>query len=153
MDKNSKQKTTWRFLEVFILSNGHYFGFESTTIHSWYLTRSTVDIISSISIIKQFYFNLFCFLEVPKTCFKELGYFAPMILEKLRQDFLEIYPNEIFIRNSYIKYLQTNQNEISTIKFTNQNKQSTINSDFRQKIKWIPEENILSMKTFFELLN
>ncbi len=76
-----------------------------------------------------------------------------MILEKLRQDFLEIYPNEIFIRNSYIKYLQTNQNEISTIKFTNQNKQSTINSDFRQKIKWIPEENILSMKTFFELLN
>jgi len=151
VDKNSKQKTTWRFLEVFILSNGHYFGFESTTNHSWYLTRSTVDIISSISIMKQIVFNLFSFHKVPKNRFKELGYFAPMILEKLRQDFLEIYPNEIFIRNSYIKYLHTNQNEITTIKFTNQNKQSAINSDFMQKMNWIPEENILSMKTFFEL--
>jgi len=52
MNKSSQQKTTWRFLEIFLLSNGHYFGFEPTTIHSWYLTRSTVDIISSIFIIK-----------------------------------------------------------------------------------------------------
>jgi hypothetical protein len=47
-----------------------------------------------------------------------------MIFEKLRQDFLDIYPNELFIRNSYIKYLKTNQlneNQISTIKFNNHN--------------------------------
>ncbi|CAF1054959.1 unnamed protein product [Rotaria sordida] len=103
LQQNSKLKTTWRFLEIFILSNGHYFGFESTTIHSWYLTRSIVDIIS-----------------IPKNRFKELGSFAPMIFEKLREDFLDIFPNEIFIRNSYIKYLQTNklnENEISIIKF------------------------------------
>jgi len=45
-----------------------------------------------------------------------------MIFEKLRQDFLDIYPNELFIRNSYIKYLKTNQlneNQISTIKYNN----------------------------------
>jgi len=75
------------------------------------------------------YFNLhlffiFLFFVVPKNCFKEFGYFAPMIFEKLRQDFLDIYPNELFIRNSYIKYLKTNQlneNQISTIKFNNHN--------------------------------
>ncbi|CAF4564540.1 unnamed protein product [Rotaria sp. Silwood1] len=102
-EKCSKPKTTWRFLQIFVLSNGHYFGFESTTIHSWYLTHSTVDIIS-----------------IPKHHFKELGSFAPMIFEKLREDFLDIFPNEILIRNSYIKYLQTNksnEHEISTIKF------------------------------------
>ena len=47
INKKSNFKTTWRCLEIFTLLNGHYFGFESTTIHAWYLTRSTVDIISS----------------------------------------------------------------------------------------------------------
>jgi len=58
MNKISQEKITWRFLEIFILSNGHYFGFESTTIHSWYLTQSIVDIISSIFIIELFNLNL-----------------------------------------------------------------------------------------------
>jgi len=88
------------------------------------------------------------FFIVSKNRFKELGYFAPMIFEKLRQDFLDIYPNEIFIRNSYIKYLKMNkfnQNEISTIQFSNYTKQSIINNhdnDFLQKIN----QNILSTK-------
>jgi len=88
------------------------------------------------------------FFIVSKNRFKELGYFAPMIFEKLCQDFLDIYPNEIFIRNSYIKYLKMNkfnQNEISTIQFSNYTKQSIINNhdnDFLQKIN----QNILSTK-------
>ncbi|CAF2857682.1 unnamed protein product [Rotaria sp. Silwood2] len=139
-ESNSKLKTTWRFLEIFVLSNGHYFGFETTTIHSWYLTRSTVDIIS-----------------IPKKRFKELGSFAPMIFEKLRQDFLDIFPDESFIRNSYIKYLQTNksnENEISTIKFSDHKKRSTINNQDMENINWIPEQNILSIKKiiFFFIL-
>ncbi|CAF3243817.1 unnamed protein product [Rotaria socialis] len=125
-----KQRTTWRFLEIFLLSNGHYFGFESTTIHSWYLTRSIVDIVS-----------------IPKRRFEKLGSFAPVIFEKLRQDFLDIFPSETFIRNSYIKNLQANkpnENEIS--KISNHKKQSTINSHNFEKIQWIPEQNILSKK-------
>jgi hypothetical protein len=138
------KRTTWRFLEIFLLSTGHYFGFESTTHHSWYLTRSIVDIISSIFILKYSHLNL-SFLIVPKTRFKELGYFAPMIFEKLRQDFLDIYPDEISIRHSYIKYLKinpSNENDISIIKF----KRSIINNNLLQKINWIPEQNILSTK-------
>jgi hypothetical protein len=70
------------------------------------------------------------FFKVPKTRFKELGNFAPMIFEKIRQDFLDIYPNENFIRNSYIKYLKINNNH---------------DIDRIQKINWTPEQNILSM--------
>jgi hypothetical protein len=68
-----------------------------------------------------------------------------MIFEKLRQDFLDIYPTETFIRNSYIKYLkmnQLNENDISIIKFNNHKKHHE--NDFTQKINWIPEQNILS---------
>ena len=87
------------------------------------------------------------FFKVPKTRFKELGNFASMIFEKLRQDFLDIYPNENFIRNSYIKYLKINNNH---------KKRSDINNhdiDRTQKINWIPEQNILSMmKTILDFL-
>ncbi|CAF1231595.1 unnamed protein product [Rotaria magnacalcarata] len=125
-----KQRTTWRFLEIFLLSNGHYFGFEPTTIHSWYLTRSVVDIAS-----------------IPKSRFEKLGSFAPVVFEKLRQDFLDIFPNEAFIRNSYIKNLQINKsNENETSKISNHKKQSTINSHNFEKMQWIPEQNILSKK-------
>ncbi|CAF1300649.1 unnamed protein product [Adineta steineri] len=127
MNKNSKLKTTWHFLNVFTLSDGHYFGFESTTNHAWYLTRSTVDIIS-----------------IPKNRFKELGYFAPMIFNKLRQDYLDIYPNEDFIRDLYIKHIKTNENDMSTIKINNQKQRITINN--LNKMNWIPEQNILSIK-------
>ncbi|UJR26754.1 hypothetical protein I4U23_008069 [Adineta vaga] len=127
--KATKGKTAWRFLDIFNLSNGHYFGFESTTTHAWYLARTIVDIIS-----------------IPKIRFKELGHFAPMIFEKLRVDFLDIYPNENFIRNSFIKYLRTNksnENELLTMKFSNQKQRIVRNND--NNIKWIPEQNLLSM--------
>jgi hypothetical protein len=88
------------------------------------------------SLSKYFIFiSSFLFFIVPKTCFKEFGYFARMIFEKLRQDFLDIYPNEIFIRNSYIKYLKTNQsneNQIST--YTKQSIIIKHNNDLLQNI-------------------
>jgi hypothetical protein len=148
-EKDKNLQTTWRFLEVFTLSNGHYFGFESTTIHRWYLTRGTVDIVSSIIILIQLFASFF--FEVPKSRFKELGSFAPMIFEKLRQDFLNIYPTELFIRNSYIKNLK-NTKEISTIKFNTNKKRLTSTNhdvDFLQKLNWIPEQNILRKKKRF----
>jgi hypothetical protein len=57
--QENHQRTIWHFLEIFLLSNGHYFGFESTTNHSWYLTRSIVDIISSIFILNEIYLHFF----------------------------------------------------------------------------------------------
>jgi hypothetical protein len=135
----NNKRTTWRFLEIFLLSNGHYFGFESTTNHSWYLTRNIVDIISSILILTS---SIYSSSLVRKDRFKELGSFALMIFEKLRQDFLDIYPSEFFIRNSYIKNLQMNQsneNQFSTIANKHEN-------HFLQKINRIPEQRILSTK-------
>jgi hypothetical protein len=79
---------------------------------------------------------------VPKVRFKEFGSFAPMIFEKLRQDFLDIYPSEFVIRNSYIKYLETNQsneNEFSSITNKHEN-------HFLEKINRSPEQIILSIK-------
>lgn len=69
-----------------------------------------------------------------------MGYFARMILEKLRQDFLDIYPNKTFIRNSYIKDLQINE-----IKFNNYIKQSIIKNQKNDILKTI-NQNILSTK-------
>ena len=78
-----------------------------------------------------------------------------MILEKLRQDFLDIYPSEYSIRSSYIKYLKTNENEMSIIKFISHRKLSNPNShniDFMERINWIPEKNILSTKSKYSFL-
>ena len=67
-----------------------------------------------------------------------------MIFEKLRQDFLDIYPTENFIRNSYIKYLKMNKIN-GNDEFNNHKKRSNNHDiNFIQKINWIPEQNILS---------
>ncbi|CAF0732606.1 unnamed protein product [Adineta ricciae] len=127
--QENEKGITWRFLEVFILSNGHYFGFEPVTTHAWYLTRTIVDIIS-----------------IPKDRFKQLGHFASMVFEKLREDFLDMYPNTNSIRQSYIKYLQTNQSsekDFVTVKF--KNKKQPIISTSHEKINWIPKQNLLSI--------
>lgn len=82
---------------------------------------------------------------VPKIRFKEFGSFAPMIFEKLRQDFLDIFPDEHFIRQSYIQHLQMNQSEI----FPSQS-QAFLNMKYDHQfdqINWIPSAIILSMKT------
>jgi len=68
-----------------------------------------------------------------------------MIFEKLRQDFLDIYPNENFIRNSYIKYLKinkSNENQLSTVKLNNYTQKTIVTNDLLQKIN----QNILSKK-------
>ena len=82
-------------------------------------------------------------LIVPKVRFKELGSFASMIFEKLHQDFLDIYPSEFVIRNSYMKYLemnQSNENEFSS-PITNKHE-----NHFLEKINRSPEQIIISMK-------
>lgn len=72
-----------------------------------------------------------------------------MIYEKLRQDFLDIFPNEASIRNSYMKYLQTNSfNEISSNRFTYYKKRSSFNNQIIKKLNFIPEKNILSKKYY-----
>ncbi|CAF0732703.1 unnamed protein product [Adineta ricciae] len=143
--QENEKGITWRFLEVFTLSNGHYFGFEPVTTHAWYLTRTIVDIISSNSVCFSLLYFLSC-SPVPKDRFKQLGHFAPMIFEKLREDFLDMYPNTNFIRRSYIKYLQTNQSsekDFVAVKFKNQKQRMVSNS--HEKINWIPEQNLLSI--------
>ena len=67
-----------------------------------------------------------------------------MILEKLRQDFLDIFPSERFIRQSYIQHLQINQSEIFPIQ-----SQSFLTSNYEhhpqhlEKLNWIPSPTIL----------
>jgi hypothetical protein len=98
--------------------------------------------LSNYSILISFSLS-FCI--VPKIRFEELGYFAPMIFEKLRQDFLDIYPNENFIRNSYIKYLKINklnENQLSTVKLNNYTQKTIVTNDLLQNIN----QNILSKK-------
>ena len=78
-----------------------------------------------------------------------------MVFEKLREDFLDMYPNTNFIRKSYIKYLQTNQSsekDFVTVKFKNPKQQMISNS--HEKINWIPQQNLLSiyLKKSFVLL-
>ena len=138
------EKTTWRFLEIFVLSDGHYFGFEPTSHHSWYLTRTTVDTISSIFDLSQL-LHLHVFSIVPKIRFKELGSFARMIFEKLRQDYLDILPTELSIRQSYIQYLQMNQSEILPTNF-----QPFLSTKYKhhhlKNTNWIPSPTILRKK-------
>lgn len=146
------EKSTWRFLEIFVLSDGHYFGFESTSDHSWYLTRTTVDIISSIFDLSRL-LHVHVFSIVPKIRFTELGSFARMIFEKLRQDFLDILPTELSIRQSYIQYLQMNQSESLPT-----NSQPFLSIKYKhhhhhlKKANWIPSPTILRMKFQNEII-
>lgn len=52
--------TRWKFIEVFVLSQGNYFGFESNTRHAWYLSRNLVDLISSSSRFLTNYYACQC---------------------------------------------------------------------------------------------
>ena len=93
---------------------------------------------------------------VSKQRFKALGSFAPFILEKLRQDFLDSFPDESFIRNAYLKSLQMNptaMNNMTGKSFNRQRKQfqfSQYETDILQKLNWIPTEQVLRMSNMFE---
>lgn len=103
-----------------------------------------VLILSPVSLIFLEFFAWIWFFIVPKVRFQELGLFARMIFDKLRQDYLDIFPTESSIRQSYIEYLQMNQSEILPI-----NSQPFLNTKYKhhlKKINWIPSPTILRMK-------